>query len=302
MFVHTKHAQRAYAILFLSCTLLLTTLLVGCDSAEEESTPTLPSSWLAMRKGDLVTADYHARNPFDSIGIRHNQILHHVIASMHPWDTLDVSHMLGRSQTAVCDWSVSRLGMSQDESMGLVQSAYALRTDSSARQRLASIDGNGMTERERHYLRRLGELLCEEDRFEDTDRKLAELERDILAESWPQGDSTEVLPRIAISIARHSYAYWKRMMCTARSLPDADGTLSKTATDLLIITNSETKIIVAADVFAGISAAKAVSGLGILTTLQVGLVSAGTVSAAVAIIVYADEIVSSLNKLLPWNG
>ena len=191
--------------------------------------------------------------------------------------------------------------MSWEQSLGLVKAAFALGIDSTARRRLAAFESETATEREQMYLRRLGDILCAKDTFENTERRLDVLERDILAEHWPEGDSTEVLPRMAISIARHSYAYWKRMMLEVTPRASTDGALSKTAVDLLIVTNSKTKIIVAADVFAGTSAAEAAAGAGILTQIQVGLISAGTVSAAVAIIVYFDDVVSFLNSLLPWN-
>jgi len=275
-------------------------LLSACDHRSDEA-PTLPSSYLAMRHSSPVHAPYHDANPFDSIGIRHNQCVQYFVASAKPWDTLDVSRLLGSCRTSARDWAVAQLGVSQEQSLGLVRAAFAMGIDSTARRRLAAYESERATSREKMYLRRLGDILCAEDRFEDTERLLAALERDILAEHWPEGDSTEVLPRMAISIARHSHAYWKRMMLEVAPKASADGALSRAAVDLLIHTNSKTKIIVAADVFAGTSAAEAAAGAGILTQIKVGLISAGTVSAAVAIIVYFDDVVSFLNSLLPWN-
>ncbi len=292
-----RHSQLIVCLLIAAFTL---TVLSACTDHGEEA-PTLPSTYLAMRKSALVHAPYHAANPFDSIGIRHNQIVHAFVAATVPWDTLDVSHLLGRSQSAVTSWAMEHGGCTHDEGMGLVQSAFALRIDSTARRRLAAYVSAGVTPREQDYLRRLGEVLCTEDTFTDTQRRLDKLERDILTERWPAGDSTEVLPRLAIAIARHSYAYWKRMMQEVTPLPAADGALSKTAVDVIIRTNSKAKIIVAADVIAGTSAAEAAAGAGLLTQIKVGLISAGAVSAAVAIIVYFDEVVSFLNSLLPWN-
>jgi len=300
MNTHDSYAFHAYSIRLFAALFTCALLLVSCAEHKDEA-PTLPESYTAMRKSNLVHARYNAQNPFDSIGIKHNQIVHAIVASMRPWDTLDVSHMLGRCQTTTCSWAMELLHLSQEQSMELVQSAFALRIDSSARRKLAAYAHDGATEREQVYIRRLGDILCARDRFEDTERALDALERDILAEAWPRGDSTEVLARMAISIARHSFVYWKRMMCTVTPGLESDGALAKTAEDLVIRTNSKTKLIVAADVFAGTSAAEAAAGGGILAQIQAGLISAATVSAVVAIIVYSDDIVSFLGSLLPWN-
>ncbi|MCB2205276.1 hypothetical protein KQI65_11045 [bacterium] len=298
--VPTRGTQ--YLRLAQSITILLVagTLLCSCGESSNEA-PTLPSSYLAMRKSDLVHAPYHRSNPFDSVGIQHNMLVHHFISSTVPWDTLEMSHMLGRCQSSAAEWGNKMLGYSREQSLGLVQSAFALGIDSTARLRLAAYDSPLATSRERHYLRRIGEIFCEQTRFEETQRQLDNLEREILAEQWPEGNETEVLARMAISIARHSYAYWKRMMVEVSGLPSDEGALRKTATDVIIRTNSKVQIISAADVIAGTSAAEAVSGAGLLTQIKVGLISAGAVSGAVAVIVYFDDIVSFLNGIMPWN-
>jgi hypothetical protein len=140
-----------------------------------------------------------------------------------------------------------------------------------------------------------------EGRFEDIENAMSGLEKEILAEKWPAGDSTEVAARIAISIAKHSFAYWKRMMRNVYGLDQVNASaMSKTAEDVVIAT-SKTEIITAADVFAGVTAAENAQGAGLLAQIGAAIVTGGLVSLIVTVIVYFDDIVSFFGFLLPWN-
>ena len=158
-----------------------------------------------------------------------------------------------------------------------------------------------MTGREVAYIRSIGDVLCRSARFEDIEQALLELEDEILSETWPAGDSTEIHARIAISVAKHSFAYWKHMMIVAHGLDGASASpLSKSATDVIELT-TRADIITAADVLVAVTTAENLEGVPILERLGISILTGGTVSLLVAILVYAKEIVSFLGSLLPWN-
>ena len=305
------YCARPIRFLFLALTSL--GLLAACSEPQTEA-PEVPSEYLAMRKSDIVYGPINTANPFELVGQRHNDLVHAVIASLHAWDTLDTSHMLGRIQTSGAAWAQDEYDLSADRGMELVQAAFAMKIDSSAPQRLAIYECTSLTAREEAYLHRIGELLCKENRFDEVEAGLLEIERDILAESWPAGDSTEAAARIAISVAKHSFAYWKRMMCTVYGIEDADGSsgtttvsgtsdgsLGKTATDVIVEATSRSEIVMAADVIGAIAAGQNAQPLGPLAMLEAAVITGGTLSLTVAVLVYWPEIKTFASKLMPWN-
>lgn len=305
------YCARPIRFLFVALTTLV--LFAACSEPQVEA-PEVPSEYLAMRKSDIVYGPVNTANPFEHVGQRHNDLVHAVIGSLHAWDTLDSSHMLGRIQTSGGAWAQEEYDLSADRSMELVQAAFAMKIDSSAPQRLAAYESASLTAREEAYLHRIGELLCEENRFDDVEAGLLDIERDILAESWPAGDSTETAARIAISVAKHSFAYWKRMMCTVYGIEDGSvsagtatvsgtpgGSLGKTATDVIVEATSRSEIVMAADVIGAIAAGQNAQPLGPLAMLEAAVITGGTLSLTVAVLVYWPEIKTFAKKLLPWN-
>lgn len=305
------YCARPIRFLFIALTSFI--MLAACSEPQTEA-PEIPSHYLAMRKSDIVYGPVNTANPFEHVGQRHNDMVHAVIESLHAWDTLDMSHILGRIQTSGAAWAQEKYDLDSDRSMKLVQSAFAMKIDSSAPQRLAAYESASLTAREEAYLHRIGELLCEENRFDEVEAGLLDIERDILAESWPAGDSTETAARIAISVAKHSFAYWKRMMCTVYGIEDGSvsggtatvggtsgGSLGKTATDVIVEATSRSEIVMAADVIGAIAAGQNAQPLGALAMLEAAVITGGTLSLAVAVIVYWPEIREFVGKLMPWN-
>ncbi|MBN1448912.1 MAG: hypothetical protein JXA28_13365 [Bacteroidetes bacterium] len=293
-------AYCALPIRFLCIVLTALFLFAACSDPQAEA-PEIPSSYLAMRKSDIVYGPINDRNPFEHVGLRHNDLVHAVIASAQAWDTLDISHMFGRIQNSAAEWAEDQMGLSPDRSLELVQAAFALKIDSTAPQRLAQYRSPALTVRERDYIQRIGELLCRKQRFADAEAGLLALEREILAESWPAGDSTETAARIVISVAKHSFAYWKRMMCTVYDIENGDRALGKSATDLIIYATSRTQIIVAADAIGAWVAFENTTPLGLGAQFEAAIITGGSLSLVVAVIVYWKEIVEFLDSLLPWN-
>lgn len=289
-----------------SAALLLST---ACDDPpSENNAPVIPAR--ALPEGmEVIYGAVNTANPFEGVGLRHNELVHEVIASTEPWDTLSIPTMLSHIQKSIPAWAGQALGVPVDRAITHVKTAFAMKIDTSARRRLAAFDAPGYTARETGYLRELGEVLCEARTFAALEGGLLDLERRILAETWPAGDVTESAARIAISVAKHSCAYWKHVFCIAADIdpttlaPHAAAqrnALQKPA-ELLIHLVTKTELIIAADAMAATSAGEAVAPLGPLHQLEAAIISGGAVSIVVTVLVYFDEIVQFLRSLCPWE-
>lgn len=294
---------RAYCALpFRFLTLVLSSIvLFGACSDQPSGSTTLPSSYIAMRKSEVVYGPMNNANAFESTGVRHNDLVHAVVASARPWDTLSTGNLLERTRLAAAEWGTDQLGFEPDDIGGHIQTAFALGIDSTARYRLADYASDRMTDRECGYIRSIGEVLHRVGDFETIEKALLNLEAAILSENWPAGDTTEIHARIAIAVAKHSFAYWKHMLIVAHGLDVASApTLAKSATDVIELT-TRAEIITAADVLVAVTTAENLEGVPILKRLGISILTGGTVSLIVAILVYAKEIVGFLGSLLPWN-
>jgi len=296
----TTSAYCAQPLRFL-IVVLCSVIMFGACSEQPSESSALPSSYLALRKSDVVYGPLNESNPFEHVGLRHNDLVHAVVASARPWDTLSAGNLLERTRLTAAEWSAEHLGFTADEIGDHIQTAFAMGIDSMARYQLAAFDSDRMTTREIDYIRSIGEVLCSSGRFEDIEEALLDLETDILTEAWPAGDSTEIHARIAIAVAKHSFSYWKQMMITAHGLDGATASaLSKTSTDVIELT-TRADIIAAADVLVAVTTAENLEGVPILKRLGISILTGGAVSLIVAIVVYAKEIVGFLGSLLPWN-
>ncbi|MDX9759624.1 MAG: hypothetical protein RBU27_10730 [Bacteroidota bacterium] len=283
--------------------ILALALLTGCESTPNDADAPL----LAMAVPVERTVPYgpvNTDNPYEHIGLRHNEAVHAVILAAQPWDTLSIPTMNARIQKAIPEWAERAMKVPYECARAHVKTAFAMKIDTSARRLLATFDAPGYTTRERDYLRRIGTLLRDAASFAELESGLLHIERDILAEAWPTDAGTEAAARIAISIAKHSLAYWKMVFATAAGVRPSDlakqASIHGTNEELIkIITKCE--FVVAADALAGISAAETVAVLGPLVQLEAAVISGGAVSIIVATFVFHEEIVGFLRSLCPWR-
>lgn len=298
--VLSAHRVGHSSILALTCVLAL---LTGCEPAPSDADMPL----LAMAAPVERTVTYgtiNTDNPYEHIGLRHNEAVHAVMLAAQPWDTLSIPTMYARIQKAIPEWAERTMKVPHECARAHVKTAFAMKIDTAARRVLSVFDGPGHTPRERGYLRRIGTLLCDAASFAELESGLLHIERDILAEHWPAADGVEPAARVAISIAKHSLAYWKLVFSTAAGVRPSDlakdVTTRRTNEELIkIVTKCE--FVVAADALAGISAAESVAALGPLVQLEAAVISGGAVSMIVATLVYHEEIVGFLRSLCPWR-
>lgn len=298
---NTVRAYCTQPLRFLAVISAALLLLAACDNPPVENHAPVVSA-MAMPAGmDVVYGPVNNANPFEHVGLRHNDLVHATIASAEPWDTLNVAAMFSHIRKSVPVWSAANMEIPGDRCIGHVSTAFAMEIDSSAPQRLASFTAPGCTAREIDYIRRIGRMFCEAVTFSALEEGLLDLEKRILAEQWPDGNTTETHARIAISVAKHSFSYWKRMFCTVAGVDPLEvssfrlrgsgaGSLSKPAEPLIkILTKAQT--VTAADVLAATSAAEAAAALGPLRQIEAAIVTGGAVSLVVAALVYFDDIV-----------
>lgn len=306
---NAMRAASARTIRLFSAFTIAVALLVACDMPPNESNG--PDSPLAGQQAIAVSAarqvvygPVNNSNPFEHVGLRHNDAVHAVMLAAQPWDTLSFPTMNARIQKSIPAWAADEMDVPEDRALLHVKTAYAMRVDSTARRQLASFDRPGYTPRETRYLRRIGTLLCESTRFDQLEQGLLSIERDILSETWPADRTKETAALVAISIAKHSLAYWKHVFCVAEGIDPADvdatGSLRKQHSLLLhLITRCD--IVVAADVIAGTAAGQGAAVFGPLVQLEAAILSGATVSALVATLVYWPEIVGFLREICPWK-
>ena len=284
-------------------------LLVACDTPPNEyngpASPVAGQQAIAVSAArQVVYGPVNNSNPFEHVGLRHNDAVHAVMLAAQPWDTLSFPTMNARIRKSIPAWAVEEMDVPEDRAMLHVKTAYAMRVDSTARRQLASFDRPGYTARETRYLRRIGTLLCEATRFDQLEQGLLSIERDILAEAWPADRTKETAALVGISIAKHSLAYWKHVFCVAEGIDpaDADATVSlRKQSSLLLHLITRCDIVVAADVIAGTAAGEGAAVFGPLVQLEAAIVSGATVSAFVAILVYWPDIVGFLREICPWK-
>lgn len=296
-------AQPLHFLAVISMTLLL---FAACDQTPGEASAPVISA-LAVPSGmEVVYGPVNKSNPFEHVGMRHNDLVHAVIVSAEPWDTLSIPTMFSHIQKSAVEWSGIAMDIPSERAILHVKTAFAMKLDSSARHQLAEFDAPGYSAREIRYIRRIGILFCESTTFTDLEQGLLGIERDVLAEQWPAGNSVEISARIAISVAKHSCAYWKRMFFVAAGVdPSAISKFSAAGSSTTLAKPSELRLhlltklemVAAADVMAATSAAEAVAALGPLRQIEAAIVSGGAVSLVVAALLYFENFVGFLRSV-----
>jgi hypothetical protein len=164
---------------------------------------------------------------------------------------------------------------------------------------LTGMNNPEYTERENRFLRKLGKVLSTRGTFEEVEKGLALLEMDILAEPWPADRNTEAAPRIAIAVAKHSFAYWKRVLSLALHLDrNALGKASDDPVDITIEGASAGQMIVAADVAGAMTGAERYAGAGPEKQIIGAIVVGGTSSLFTAVIVHHKKIIGFFRRIM----
>jgi hypothetical protein len=301
----TMRVRGARPLRYLCAVFSALLLFSACESPSGESNAPLLQALAVPAELDVVYGPVNHDNPFEHVGMRHNDAVHSVVLAAQPWDTLSIPTMYSRIQKAIPSWAASAMDVPSEMGTAHVKTAFAMKIDSSARLQLASFDRPGYSAREIRYLRAIGSLLCEARSFPELEKGINDIERAVLSESWPEGNRTEIAARVAISVTKHSLAYWKHVFRTAAGIPESDLATAPTLrkqTELLIKLLGKCEIVVGADAMAATSAGEAAAGMGFLAQLQAAIISGGAVSTIVAVLVYWEDIVGFFREICPWKS
>jgi hypothetical protein len=308
---NTVRAYCAQPLRFLAIITATLLLFAACDRPPNESSLPAVSAMAVPAGMGVVYGPVNKANPFEHVGLRHNDLVHAVMVAAEPWDTLSIPAMFSHIRETTPEWSEAAMDVPRTRGIGHVQTAFALLIDSSARHQLAEFAAPGYTARELGYIRRIGTLLCNATTFPELEQGLLDIETNILAEKWPEGDSKEMYARIAISVAKHSCAYWKRMFFVAAGADPTDplnfgasgnpGSFAK-STELLLKLLTKSETVIAADIMAAISAAEAAAALGPLRQFEAAIVTGGAVSLVVGAMLYFMDFIEFIRSLCPGGS
>ncbi len=289
--------RKSTALRILPITLLAMALAAACSN-DKEDTPFAPSRGMAIPDPAIVIyGPVNHGNPFEEIGLRHNDVVHAGLTGLLPADTASSDIMLQRCVERVREWSAFA---NYDHEQTAKAIAHALTRDAARdyRKELLDLSDPKYSERELRYLHRLGEVLSIRATFDDVEKEVLRLEKEILSESWPADNRSETAPRIAIAVAKHSFAYWKRVMTLALDLdklPLGKGTVGPM--DIIIEGASAGQMVVAADVAGACAGAEYFAPLGPEKQLIGAVVVGGVSSLGTAVIVYQDKISRFFKRL-----
>ena len=300
---NTRRALRARAVRNLSILALCLLFATACDTPPSGSDDVAPHAMSLPKSFDVVYGPMNPQNPFEHVGLRHNDAVHSVLRSAEAWDTLSIPTMNARIRRAIPTWAETAMDTPADRALAHVKTGFALRIDTTARRLLAGCDAVGRSEREARYLRRIGSLLCDAGSFEELERGLLAIEADALGETWPADRTRENSALIAVSVAKHSLAYWKRLfLASAGFAADGEAAALGKMNGLLIHIVTKAEMVVGCDVLAAVTVAEGTAVFGPLGQLEAAIISGGTVSILVATLVYWEDIVSFLRDICPWKN
>jgi hypothetical protein len=291
-----RHAVAAMPAL--SAALLIALIMVACSNDNDPTAVSPSRSSAVIDPSVVVYGTVNYSNPFESVGLRHNDIVHAGLTGLLASDTTSSSAMVQRMIERTREWA-SFSNYDAALSDACIDQSMLRDPAKDYRAMLATIDNPRYSERENRFLRKLGKVLSTRGSFEDVEKGLAMLEMDILAEAWPADQSAEAAPRIAIAVAKHSFAYWKRVLTLALDLDKR--TLGKTAfepVDIIIEGATPGQMIVAADVAGAISGAEACAPAGPEKQLIGAIIVGGTSSLVAAVVVHHKKIISFFRRLV----
>jgi hypothetical protein len=149
-----------------------------------------------------VAMPYNSSNPFDSVGIKHNQMLEFLVACL-PVDTSgDVrASAIANGIDALGD-SVGWSSEQCDIYINMVGQHFIADRDSTFHdQYISDYSAPNCTQRELNYIHEIGSVIANATDSSGLMNGLLALETDIIAENW---DDEETIALEAISIAKHS--------------------------------------------------------------------------------------------------
>ncbi|MCZ7556759.1 MAG: hypothetical protein M5R41_10200 [Bacteroidia bacterium] len=282
----------------LSVVLVIALIAVAC-SKDDESTAVSPGRSSAVVDPSVVVYGVtNYSNPFESVGLRHNDIVHAGLTGLLASDTVSSTAMVERMIERTREW-VAFSSYDAALSDACIDQGIARDPAKDYRAVLAGLNNPEYTERENRFLRKLGKVLATRGTFAEVEKGLALLEMDILAEPWPADRNAESAPRIAIAVAKHSFAYWKRVLSLALSLDrNALGKTSNEPVDITIEDASPGQMIVAADVAGAITGAERYAGAGPEKQIIGAVIVGGTSSLFTAVIVHHKKIIGFFRRLV----
>lgn len=261
---------------------ILITLPIILSSCENNAEIVSPGN---ITTNSFRKAPFNNNNPFDSVGFYHNELIRYGLVGVdtNVDSTASLFWASMKNQMAMIDGvTVSHLQEWAD--------TVSQHPNRDWRDYLSSYSSADFTAREISYINRIGNLLqMDIDTTEGLD-SLAQIEADIVMENWPAGDTTEVAARICISVAKHSYYWWKSFFPSSFQK-------SNTSTE-----EEEDKLskVVAADVAGVASWATAAAITGGPITLVGAAAASASASITSAIKNYWDDIESGINSALEW--
>jgi hypothetical protein len=273
-------------------------IVLACSNDNEPTAVSLSRSSAGIDPSVVVYGSINYANPFESVGLRHNDIVHAGLTGLLASDTASSSDMVQRFIERTREWA-SFANFDAALSDECIQTGVARDPAKDYRAMLATMNEPRYSERENRFLRKLGKVLSTRGTFEDVEKGLALLEMDILAEPWPAEQSAEAAPRIAIAVAKHSFAYWKRVLTLALDLDRRSfGKTASEPVDITIEGATPGQMIVAADVSGAISGAEAYAGAGPEKQLIGAIIVGGTSSLFTAAVVHHKKIIGFFRRLV----
>lgn len=150
----------------------------------------------------------NAQNPYDSVGILHNERCEYVLAYVSETDTT-IAQIWAKVCTGVLDYANS-VGWTEEyayESLNSVKDwANSLNTSYSPIQALSSISSSTyITSREANYLNQIGQAFASASDSAGLMSTLLQIETDMVEENWAPNESVALS---AMSVAKHSFCMW----------------------------------------------------------------------------------------------
>lgn len=276
---------------------ILLLLVTACSDSASNDPASPPSASVTATPGAVVYGPINHDNPYEQVGLRHNALVHAGLAGLRAADTVSARALCDRALERAREWCLFD-GIDADFTDQALRHGRDLRRPDDARLWLARFDHPAYSARETHYLRAIGELLLHSASIDETERGLLALEREILVEPWPAEAGKESAARIAISVAKHSFAYWKYVLLLAleQKYPSfRKGSIGEQ--EIRIEVQTPGQAIAAADIAGAMAGGEHAAVFGPLAAIKGAIVVGGTCSLVVATMVHHDKIIGFFKRL-----
>ena len=276
-----KHAIQPlqFTLVVLVVIAALCAILASCDDHHSEQ-PAVPH---IAGGGEVVLGPSCPGNPFDSVGVRHNLILHDSFSRLVQENTADDD--LDVALRGVLDDVMSVFGPGTSS---LIDSGWSIAASISVESAAAYIPP-GLPAAEQAALADMLEAITTHKTAVAQKRALCDLEASLVGQGWPLADGTGQTALASVSVAKHSSYFWNWVFADSGFEKTVSG-MEKPLRDKIIIADA-----MAFAMACGSSFSLNQPNLG--GKLISGIIAGGTASAAVVIIAKARNVVDFFKRL-----